>query len=489
MKRFNRSPKICTAIVILFGTVLLFAEGAMTQTDPPPPFKVHVTFSQASYNLDDPNEKIDAAITLENISGVDVWTREGFKDNGYHFYLYFKGPGTDGSLISWTSSGSGSPTPSVEPPTVNVEKLDSGWLINMPIPEVRDYYPLTHPGQYRCWFAMPFVQYDTGQVQPAVNDNGDPIPNKYVAPPGAIVWTDPIESQGTFIVLTTGVAAVKSDVRIKAVEYIFGEGSHPGVTKKPLIDIDVRLYKLSAIAAAGISPINHKVYGSIATNDNIFNISADKTGISGEFIFKSVPHDPEGYIVLGRADRITDYKHLGRFVEADDPNWGTGEIYRKLILMTDKRGKKSPGKSKKLTGSELLIIEPEYVEWGSNDELYPFAFESVGDWDVEVSVVPPEGFVADHPSLSESVSSELEGVQFTITEFGSSWKPTKVNYKVKHKNKTQEIVSEIGVKLTKKLSQEKGVDKWGKDDQDEDGNDQGEGQDDQGGKPKKGGEK
>jgi hypothetical protein len=204
--------------------------------------------------------------------------------------------------------------------------------------------------------------------------------------------------------------------------------------------------------------------------------------MSGEFIFKSVPHDPEGYLVLGHADRITDYKHLGRLVEAGDPNWGNGEIFKKLILMTNEGGKKSPGKSKKLAGSVLMIIEPEYIEWSSNEESYPFAFEGLGDWGVEVFLAPPEGFLADPPSLSESISSELEGIQFNITDIGSSWKPTKVKYKVKHKKMTQEIYSEIGVKLTKKLAKKKGVGEWGKDDQ-------GEGQGDKGGKPKNGGRK
>jgi len=42
-----------------------------------------------------------------------------------------------------------------------------------------------------------------------------------------------------------------------------------------------------------------------------------------------------------------------------------------------------------------LIIEPEYVEWDGAQELYPFIFESVGNWTVTTSVTPPEGFVAD----------------------------------------------------------------------------------------------
>ena len=60
-------------------------------------------------------------------------------------------------------------------------------------------------------------------------------------------------------------------------------------------------------------------------------------------------------------------------------------------------------------------------------------FDSVGDWDVTTSVAPPEGFVSDYDSLNATVSSELKAVQFTITDVGSKWIPTKVTHKIKHK--------------------------------------------------------
>ena len=108
-----------------------------------------------------------------------------------------------------------------------------------------------------------------------------------------------------------------------------------------------------------------------------------------------------------------------------------------------------------------MIIEPEYVEWNSTQEIYPFAFESLGDWDVEVSVEPPEGFVADQNALSETVTSDLKAVQFTVTDVGSKWKPTKVKYKLKHKGKTTQINSKVKIKLSRKLAKEKGVPEWG----------------------------
>ena len=133
--------------------------------------------------------------------------------------------------------------------------------------------------------------------------------------------------------------------------------------------------------------------------------------------------------------------------------------YLQVIQKAD--GKKGPAKYRKLKGSELLIIEPEYVEWSGDNELYPFIFDSIGDWTVGTSVEPPEGFVADNDSLTEEVNTELEAVQFTITDVGSKWKPTKVKHKIKHKGKTIKIESKIDVKLSKKLAKEKGISVYG----------------------------
>jgi hypothetical protein len=121
-----------------------------------------------------------------------------------------------------------------------------------------------------------------------------------------------------------------------------------------------------------------------------------------------------------------------------------------------------PAKYKKKTGSELLIIEPEYVEWDGTEELYPFIFDSVGDWTITTSVSPPEGFVADTESLTEEVNTELEALQFTITDIGSEWVDTEVTHDLEHKGKKEKVKSKIGCKLSKKLAKEKGLTRFGK---------------------------
>jgi hypothetical protein len=132
-----------------------------------------------------------------------------------------------------------------------------------------------------------------------------------------------------------------------------------------------------------------------------------------------------------------------------------------MILMTTKGGKKTPGKSTRVTGSELIIVQPEYMEWDSAEQLYPFAFETADTWEVDVALTPPAGFVADNKALAETVTSGLKALQFKLTDVAANWKPTKVKYKLKYNKKAQEFDDEIGVRLSKDLAKKKGVGIWG----------------------------
>jgi len=168
------------------------------------------------------------------------------------------------------------------------------------------------------------------------------------------------------------------------------------------------------------------------------------------------------YVIIPFYDSSQDFKNMGSLVKASDPDWSSGvpmQTYLKVVEKAD--GKSVPGKTTKRTGSFLLITEPEYVEWDSSQELYPFVFETIGDWTVMTSVDPPEGFIADYGSLTAKVNTELEAVQFTVTDVGSRWVETEVEYTVSHKGKTEKIKSKIGIKLSKKLAKEKGLGIYG----------------------------
>jgi hypothetical protein len=153
---------------------------------------------------------------------------------------------------------------------------------------------------------------------------------------------------------------------------------------------------------------------------------------------------------------------VGSPIGADDPDWETPQpIEKHLMVMKKSNGKVNPGKTTKKKGSLLLITEPEYVEWDTEQELYPFVFETIDEWGVTTSVSPPEGFVADSDTLSAEVINEMEAVQFTITDVGSKWEETKVKYKIKHKGKSENVTSEIGIMLSDKLAKKLGKSKYG----------------------------
>ena len=92
--------------------------------------------------------------------------------------------------------------------------------------------------------------------------------------------------------------------------------------------------------------------------------------------------------------------------------------------------------------------EPEFVVWDGTVQDYPFIFETVGDWGVTTSVAPPEGFVSDYDSLSADVYSEIQAVQFTITEVGSDLVPTGTTFEVTHKGRREIIHSKVDIFLT-----------------------------------------
>ncbi len=125
--------------------------------------------------------------------------------------------------------------------------------------------------------------------------------------------------------------------------------------------------------------------------------------------------------------------YIGRLVDVSP---GVDD-YQNFQVIKKCTGETVAAKSKRFTGSELLIIEPEYMEWSSETEVYPFVFDSVGDWTVTTSVTPPEGFVADNESLDAEVVNETEAVQFTITDVGSKWIPTQTMFKLKHGKKKE----------------------------------------------------
>jgi hypothetical protein len=148
------------------------------------------------------------------------------------------------------------------------------------------------------------------------------------------------------------------------------------------------------------------------------------------------------YLVIGRA---TNFDYLKTAV-VGDPLYSSYPVVSAtagttrsvpLSIVATFQGKLVPGKRLEEYGSYLAIVEPEFMDWTDPVEQYPFILVAEGDWGVETSVTPPEGFVADQPVLSTEVVDDLSALQFTLTDIGSDWTETGITHVIKHKGETR----------------------------------------------------
>jgi hypothetical protein len=269
------------------------------------------------------------------------------------------------------------------------------------------------------------------------------------------LWMGSISSPPAPLIITeaTGTLIIQAD------KHIVGQGTYPGNNKEPIAGLPVRIYdKSPASCAAGYGISWHyypQIWKDSLTDPGCNPIAEGNTDGMGQITF-ALP--PGNYLATGKYVDSTETLYIGVSVGEITP----GTVVKKYLqVIQNTNNKKVPAKYRKIVGSELLIIEPEYVEWSGTQEQYPFVFESIGDWTVSVSVAPPEGFVADHGALLTDVNTEIKSVQFTITDVGSEWVSTGVDYEIKHKGKTERIRSKIGIKLTKELAKKKGLSEYG----------------------------
>jgi hypothetical protein len=428
---------------------------------------VGLVLDKSTYNF---GEKIQAILSLGNVSGSDKYPPLGFSTMPFHLYLVFTDP--DGMVITSTLLRDKPLTDPTNPFTLTeelvqvepVEKNPAGWRYSVTIPNVHDYYPLSKPGKYSVKAMIPLRTYpdiDYPHGSPDIN----PGPLDY-SRLDHMDWEGHIESipASSLTLLAAGTAS--GTINVRAEKHTVGTGNKPVTTKEPINGMLVKVFNMSDSCVArfgnsqhGFSWQNYKpIWDNCAIAASYGVTDQNNTGKV------SFPLPPGDYLIIGLYDpdktQTGDELYIGISAGGLDPGEAMNK-YLQVIARAD--GKKVPAKYTVITGSELMIIEPEYIEWDGTQELYPFVFQSVGDWGVTTSVTPPEGFVTDHNALSTEVISEIKALQFIITDVGSKWEHTNVEHRIKHKGKTETVRSSVGVKLLEKFAKQKGLDRFGND--------------------------
>ncbi len=481
----KKATTVLAAALFIAGCALVSPAAAQSPGTPTPPaVTVAVALDNTVALVGQP---LLVTVTVSN-SGADFITTRGFKDRRFDLDLVFTAPG-GGEVRARVAGEAQTPPP---PPVhydagvpLQVDPVETvtgagGWTVAIGPFNVHDSYALTALGAWnvRAEFSLrtypqvtntidglQYAEIGTSDWQGTIVSNttsfflgtdidGDgrlyPSPDcddADSAIPGLVEilnnGKDDDCNPATPDTPTLGVLKIQADV------HTVGTGSHPGSTKRPLVGLPVRVFGKGVGSCAKQYGTSWQNYTSI-WNCPVPNGQIGATAADGSATFILPPGD-----YLSGAEPI----YLGASV-GDVALGKLVQKYLQLIVKAD--NKKVPGKTTVKTGSLLLVIEPEYVEWDGTQELYPFIFESVGEWGVVTAITPPEGFTADNRELTAVVSNELEALQFTITDVGSEWVATGVTHKIRHKGKNETIKSEIGVKLSKKLSKQKGIGRFGK---------------------------
>jgi hypothetical protein len=247
-------------------------------------------------------------------------------------------------------------------------------------------------------------------------------------------------------------------MHLKAVSYILGLGIHPTVSQNLMSSLFVRVFNKSTdpcVTRYGI--ISWPNYNEIW--NKCTSVISGITNTKGEL---DLAVSPGTYLIIGQHDPKTSTS--GDEIYAADTviNLKANQILNAyLYYFFLANGSSCPAKYAEFTGSSLQVVQPEYIEWTGTKEPYPFVFNSVGNWTVETSITPPDGFVTDYNLLSAQVADSTTSVQFTVTDMGSEWVDSKIKFRIKHKGQWREHHSQVGVRLDRNLAKKKGLTVFG----------------------------
>jgi hypothetical protein len=509
MYRRYRIMKKVTGIIFLIAMIGVFAVvNGRAQSNTP--IRAWVVADKTVYDFN--AEPINILIRLENNSGAEVITPESFGNKRFDLLLKFTYIDSDGKekviVANETGEYFSPPTPDMLPQDLDgdgrydtVEKITrwaNGWVRVIGPFDAYSNYNLkpekfvvkvststrfidqanvfTYTGEEYAYI-MPGPGDSSGPLWSSkfplcIRDDGDDDGYYYPAcqPNETEDCDDGNAGVNPGIVEMSGndidddcnpetadiVSAPDATINILAENYtVSGVGSRPASYKNSIKKMHIRIFDRTSFCVTnyGVAWKNTGLVWSYCPD--IGEKGNDYTNDSGNVNF-TVPAGE--YFLIGEyVSSVGGKIYIGRDIGVLRSG-ETRQEYMQVIVRPD--GSMVSGKYRKLTGSELLIIEPEYIEWNGTEEFYPFIFESIGDWTVTTSVSPPEGFVADYKSLTGDVLTEMEAVQFIITDVGSRWEETGVVHTVKHKGKTEKVKTSIGIKCSKKLAKKKGFDEF-----------------------------
>jgi hypothetical protein len=435
-------------------TILLLFMGMISAAQGIEPITISLVSEKQTYQ---PGEAIKMQIKVFNGTAQDVITRKGFFNQDFHLRISFTDP--DGNTVNskFQDSGSeGGPAhryqdkDAVFAEIIPPADMNTGANVRtVIIDDARTLYNLTKPG---LWKAQVFVSFEGYLESTTDTVTGDILAFLDDRQAG----TGFVASEKISFQIASSTPVVKSTIRVNVTNLKIGPGKTPTTKKTPLENVQVNLYRTSQIPN-DYKPINHKTYPLI--RDYLDPVASNHTDAKGIADFSGIEKD--NYVVIALYGGSQDFKHIGSEINTSDPGWNSGLVETYLMVMETVNGQSTPGKTTKLTGSLLLITEPEYIAWDSSQELYPFVFETIGDWGVTVTIAPPEGFVADYSSLSTRVIDTAAAVQFSVKDVGSRWVETGVTFTITHKKKVQTLKDKIGIKLSKKLAEKKGLSIYG----------------------------
>jgi hypothetical protein len=452
MTRINVMFKLLAAGLFLVVMVLpLTVHGY----DAGSPIQIQLSASKSHYESTEP---VVLQVSVYNAVNSTVATQVGFFKRDWHLAIWFTAP--DGTPVRQKYLKGGSEPPGVflfnKREAVFAELVPTGAEDSTLLNDARIYYDLNQYGTWSAVVQAPlYVFHDYSKDEITGNRYGflNPKPSTF----------NPLTSNKVAFEILPPEPVVKSALEVFVEKQSVGSGSNPGTKKEALNRIPVRVYRVSDIPP-DFQPPNWQNYDAIAKY-----VKPVHSGVTASDGLAKFYLERDEYLVMAKYNKAPDFKHLGALVTTDEPEWMTPTPLLKKIKILEVARTTGPGQEKKLLagttrrerGSDLLITEPEFVTWDSTEELYPFVFEAVGDWDVTTSVSPPEGFTADYDSLSAEVVDEVEAVQFTIVDVGSKWEETDVTVELDHNGKKKKIKSKVGIKLSKKLAKEKKLGVYG----------------------------